>query len=104
MAECCAVGRIAIAKLNNENYQTWKFKAELLLIRDDPWSVVDDEQPDPVTAEWRGKDRKARATICLLLEDSQLHIVQREPTAKAAWTTLKRYREKSTLSSKITGV
>jgi len=101
MAECGTVGRIAIAKLNNQNYQTWKFKVELLLIRDDLWSVVVDEQPDPVMAEWRGKDRKARATICLLLEDSQLHIVRREPTAKAAWTALKRYHEKSTLSSKV---
>jgi len=78
-----------------------KFKVELLLIRDDPWNVVVDEQPNPVTNEWQGKDRKARATICLLLEDSQLHIVQKELTANAAWNALKRYHEKSTLSSKV---
>ena len=101
MAVCSAVSRIAIAKLNNLNYQTWKFKVDLLLIRDDLRSLVDDEQPELVTDEWREKDRKARATICLLLEDSQLHTVRTEPTAEAASNALKRYHEKSTLSSKL---
>jgi len=54
---------LRIAKLNGNNYQTWKFKVELLLIKEDLWEVVSQDPPDPVTAAWRTKDRKARATI-----------------------------------------
>lgn len=92
---------LRITKLNGGNYQTWKFKMELLLIKEDLWDVVSQDTPDPVTAAWETKDRKARATIGLLLEDSQLHLVRKETTAKATWSALKQYHEKSTLSNKV---
>jgi len=102
MAECDSVGRIVIAKLDNSNYQTWKFKAEMLLTKDDLWNVISQEAPDPVTNEWRSKDSKSRATIALLLEDNQLHLIRKVPTAKGTWQALQRYHEKSTLSNKVT--
>lgn len=92
---------IRIGKLNNSNYPTWKFKVELLLIKDDLWEVISEDQPDPITVEWQAKDRKARATIGLLLEDNQLHHVRKEVTAKATWNALKKHHEKSTLSNKV---
>ena len=52
-----------IAKLSNQNYQTWKFKVELLLTKDDLLSTVEDDRPEEMSDEWRSKDRKARATI-----------------------------------------
>ena len=53
------------------------------------------------TDDWRTKDRKARATIGLLLEDNQLHLVRKLQTAKVTWEALKKYHKKSTLSNKV---
>jgi transposase InsO family protein len=92
---------LRIAKLNSTNYQTWKFKLELLLIKEDVWQVVSEDAPDTITQAWRTKDCKARATIGLLLEDSQLHLVRKETTARGMWQALKLYHEKSTLSNKV---
>jgi transposase InsO family protein len=96
-----ADGTLKIAKLTNSNYQTWKFKVELLLIKDDLWDVVVKDPPDEVSADWQSKDRKARATIGLLIEDNQLHHVRKEATAKGTWNALKQYHERSTLSNKV---
>ena len=60
-----------------------------------------DDPPDEVTDDWRTKDRKARATIGLLLEDNQLHLVKKLQTAKDTWEALKKYNQKSTLSNKV---
>jgi len=95
------LGRVSIAKLNNTNYQTWKFKLELLLIKEDLWCTVSDDPPDPITVEWQNKDKRARASIGLLLEDNQLHIVRKENTARATWLALQNHHQKSTLSSKV---
>ena len=54
-----------ITKLNNGNYQIWKFKVELLLTKDDVWSAVSEAPPERISNEWRKKDEKARATIGL---------------------------------------
>lgn len=88
-------------KLNNSNYQTWKFKVELLLMKEDLWDAISKEAPNPVTERWTTKDQKARATIGLLIEDNQLHLVRRQTTARGTWNALKAYHEKSTLSNKV---
>src|SRR6218665_1493064 len=71
-----------IENLNNQNYQTWKFKMELLLIKEDLWETVTKEIPDLVTAEWHTKDAKARAIIGLQVADNQLHLIRKQTTAK----------------------
>src|SRR6218665_3453896 len=90
-----------IENLNNQNYQTWKFKMELLLIKEDLWETVTKEIPDPVTAEWQTKYAKARAIIGLQVADNKLHLIRKQTTAKGSWQTLKKYHEKATLSSKV---
>ena len=92
---------VRITKLNNQNYQTWKFKVELLLTKEDLWDTLSSDPPEPLTDAWRSKDCKARATIDLLLKDNQLHHVRKESTAKSTWTALQEYHEKSTLSNKV---
>ena len=79
-----------IAKLSNQNYQTWKFMVELLLTKDDLWLTVEDYPPEEMTDEWRSKDRKTQAMIGLLLEDNQLHLVRKLTTTKHSWTALQR--------------
>ena len=56
-----------IVKLNNCKYQTWKFKVELLLMKEDLWEIITEDTPTPVTTEWKNKDGKTRATIGLLV-------------------------------------
>lgn len=86
--------RFALPRLNNQNYQSWKFKIEMMLIRDELWHVIADPKPEPVKPEWTKADLKARATICLCLEDSQTSIVRTCTSAKAAWKALKDYHDK----------
>src|SRR6218665_3818293 len=90
-----------IENLNNQNYQTWKFKMELLLIKKDLSETVTKEIPDPVTVEWQTKDAKARGIIGLQVADNQLQLIRKQTTAKGSWQTLKKYHEKATLSSKV---
>src|SRR6218665_3633647 len=70
-----------IENLNNQNYQTWKFKMELLLIKEDLWETVTKKIPDPVTSEWQTKDAKARAIIGLQVADNQLHLIRKQTAA-----------------------
>lgn len=58
--------------LNESNFQIWKTKLELMLIRDDLWDVVDTEIPAEKTAQWVKQNGKAKAMIGLLVEDKQL--------------------------------
>lgn len=97
--------RVQIDKLNNENYDLWKYKMELLLIKEDLWSKVTTARPAALDAAgnaiWEKEDNKARATICLLIEDNQIQHVKAATTAKLAWDALKAYHENSTLSGKV---
>lgn len=95
--------RTGIVKLNNQNYSVWKFKLELLLIKDNLWEQMSTIKPEnaEAAAEWQKKDDKARATIGLLAEDSQLIHIRKAETARQVWESLKNYHEKSTLTSKV---
>lgn len=101
--------KTTITKLNNENYFTWKFKMELLLIKDEVWHVISgtpmtlssDRSNQAAVDVWKKSDDKARAMIGLLVEDNQLSHIRSKTTAKQMWETLKEYHEKSTLSNKV---
>lgn len=92
-------------KLNNENYQNWRYKLELILIRDGIWDVVNEEKPADLSiadaATWNKNDGKARAVIGLLLEDNQLIHVRKLLTAREYWLALQNQHEKSSLSNKV---
>lgn len=88
-------------KLNGSNYQVWKFRMEMLLIKEDIWSVISTAAPSPVTDVWTTKDQRARATIGLLVEDNQLIHIRSQTTAAGVWKALKDYHEKSTLCTKV---
>ena len=100
MAELCDTKSTA-AKLKNTNYQVWKFKVKMLLIRDDTWSLVRDDTPDPVPDGWERKDEKAQCTISLTVEDNQLVHICKCTTAKDMWKELQKVHERSNLSRKM---
>ena len=52
-------------------------------------------------ARWNKSDGKARVRIGLSVEDDQLIHIKSVKTAKQAWTTLKEYHQKATLTSKV---
>lgn len=72
---------------------------EMMLVRDELWYVIDETEQVPTAAaalaQWNKDDRKARATICLCLEDAQLSLVRAANTAKDVWTALKKYHDKT---------
>uniref|UniRef100_A0A8D8DKG1 (northern house mosquito) hypothetical protein n=1 Tax=Culex pipiens TaxID=7175 RepID=A0A8D8DKG1_CULPI len=116
--------RIGVVKLNGTNYCSWKRKVEFLLIRDDLWRYVVGTKPVPWRAAvgsgsdgaagadqvvlnaaeieaWDIGDQKARATIGLLMEDTQLSLIKNATTAKLCWNALKDHFETVTLTSKV---
>ena len=98
------LARVSIDKLNNDNYQSWKYEAELILRRENTWFSVTTPQPAAGHANlsaWQTADSKAMGTIGLLIEKSQ-HVHTRPATsAKEAWESLKEHHEKASLSSTV---
>lgn len=47
-----------VEKLSSSNYSTWKFKLEILVIKEDLFELVTDEPPTPVTNDWQKKRQK----------------------------------------------
>uniref|UniRef100_A0A1Y1LUY5 CCHC-type domain-containing protein n=1 Tax=Photinus pyralis TaxID=7054 RepID=A0A1Y1LUY5_PHOPY len=101
-------------KLDNTNYSIWKFKMELLLIKEGLWKVIKEKAPTPkqelnssiVTNQleidaWYKLDDQARAWIGLSVKDDQLTHIWKAKSAVEAWSNLKEYHEKSTLSNKV---
>lgn len=104
-----------IVKLNNSNYSIWKYKIELILIKENLWDKVMKVRVVPplpagtaaeVAAaeereEWKKLDNKARALIGLAVEDDQLGHIRKKDTAWESWEALRQYHEKTTLSNKV---
>jgi hypothetical protein len=95
----------SIEKLHSTNYQTWKLKIELILTREDTWDIVTGDEPPPsdkgkekegsesskktdTFAAWQKKDRNARATILLSVNDSELTHVRDCKTSSEIWQKL----------------
>ncbi|KRX12423.1 Retrovirus-related Pol polyprotein from transposon TNT 1-94 [Trichinella nelsoni] len=95
------LGKPVIAKLNSSNYQLWKLKMKVLLMRDGLWDLVNQPKPCPIPEDWSRKECKAIAAICLTVEDDQLiHLAQLE-TAREMWQTLQRLHERASIGSKL---
>ncbi|GBN19276.1 Copia protein [Araneus ventricosus] len=90
-----------IVKLNANNYSVWKFKMEMILIKEDLLHLIEDDTPSQPDEKYIKKDRQARAIINLCIEDSQIIHIKYETTAKATWNKLKTIHERSNLSSKL---
>lgn len=93
--------RTYVEKLDGTNYNIWKFKTELILIKEGIWNVIKNERPENPDEKWLANDDKARATIGLLLENDQLLHIRNASSAKESWEVLKDYYEKPSLTNKI---
>lgn len=90
-----------IKKLNNHNYSNWSFKLENLLTRDNLFKLICDDTPATPDAEWDKNNAKARATIDMFIEGSQIIHVKHLKSAKLIWQALKSVHQRSNLSSKL---
>lgn len=95
--------KITFDRLNDFNWSTWRFRMELMLMREDLWTIVKNPKPEveDITSAWIRKDEKARAMIGLALEDSQLSHIMGTVCAKEMWDVLKGYHERGSLTNKI---
>jgi len=92
---------ITVTKLNNQNFQSWKFKIRMLLIREGTWAAVQEERPDQPGDDWIKKDEKAQSTISLSIEDSQIVHICKCESAKEMWDELQKVHERANLSNKL---
>ena len=102
--------RSGIAKLTNENYESWKLEIEFLLVREGLWRfIVPGVKPELAEnsanaaelAAWDEGDQKARATIGLFLTRSQHGHIRATRTAKEVWQNLQKQHEKKSLTWKV---
>lgn len=93
--------KFSVTKLNDSNYFNWAFKMELLLIKEDLWSVVEQEKPDSPGTAWLKKDQEARIIIGLSVEDPQLCLIRKSKSAKESWDAIKEHYMKDTLSNQV---
>lgn len=94
--------KVQIAKLNNKNYYTWKYKIELLLIKEKVWNTISQATPSPITDKWTEQNDTARALIGLNVEDNQLVHIRDKKTAKDAWNKLTEIHENDSVTSLVT--
>lgn len=107
---------VKIVKLNNTNYSNWKFKMELILLKQNLFKkVIINRKPVPIPtsnanptpknakeiSEWEEADDQARGWIGLSVEDDQLIHIRNKKSAKEVWNVLKEYHEKNTLTNKV---
>lgn len=93
--------KFSFARLDNHNYQNWKFRVKMILIREGIWSVIEDELPTEQNAEWKRKDEKAQATISLSIDDNQIVHICKCANAKEMWDELQKIHERNNLSNKL---
>lgn len=109
--------KASFAKLNGENYFTWKYKMEMYLRKEKVWIAASTVRPmvpevgGEVTQahvnaattklnEYLEKDEMARALIGLCVEDAQLSHIRNLTSAKSTWDALKTYYEQDTLTNR----
>ena len=94
--------RVTINKLNNDNYETWKFKMELLLIKEGLQNSASKETPIQLDQSNSINLEKPRRT-----SESDDKVARRRRTAheaktvKQMWNALQNYYRKGSLSDKV---
>lgn len=94
------ISKLSFVRLNNDNWQSWSFRMRMLLIREELWRVIDEEEPED-DEDWSRDDQRAMATIGLCLEESQYSIIKKKETAKEVWEALRTYHEKPNMTSRV---
>ena len=93
--------KFSVAKLTDTNYQPWKFKVKMLLIREGSWNCVEGDVPSNPDANWIALDQKAQSTISLSIDDGQIVHIYKCETANEMWRELQKVHERANLCNKL---
>src|SRR5690242_19419080 len=98
--------RHTIGKFDGKNFSLWKFKMQMVLEERDQWNIVTGHEKRSTTDEraknsYDSRARKAMATVCLSLSDSQLMLVKNESTVRDVWAKLEKQHERKGLANKL---
>lgn len=93
--------KYSLTKLNGNNYFNWRYKMQMYLTKKAIWSVIKDDKPEPVTAEWTKNDQDAHSMIALCIDDDQIQHVRNCTSAKEAWLKLKEFHEKDSPNNRV---
>lgn len=76
----------------------------MLLVKEELWHTVNEEAGDRKDSDLRSylkKSEKALSTIALMVDDSQVILIERAVSARDAWNLLKEHHQQSTMSFKV---
>ena len=94
-----------IEKLNDKNYNSWKFFMKMVLIERGLWEIVDGVKPtvEKEVRAWEEKAKKAYASIALNIEHGQLVHIRSvdEKDPKAAWDRLQQVHQSKGTANKL---
>ena len=90
-----------VPKLNDQNYQSWKFKVKMLLIREGSWKCIDEPVQEYPEEAWVELDQKAQSTISLSVDDGQIVHICKCDTTQEMWSELQKVHERVNLSNKL---
>lgn len=93
--------KLSVEKLDATTYSTWKFKLEMLLIKECVWEVLTNHRPQNSPVAWIETDNNARATIYLSVQNDQLHVIRQCATTAEIWKSLQNYHERKSLSNEV---
>src|SRR6184192_3886472 len=83
-------------KLNVNNYHQWKFRVNLILMKEGLWKHVDRKRKAPISnkegssslEKWEAEGENAFATICLAINDTEMSHVHDCTTTTEVWKKL----------------
>lgn len=95
---------VSVAKLNNINWNVWKFQMKVILMAKGLYEITSGKEKQPVDDEekdtkWRLKDAKAQEALVTRMEEEPLSHVMQCETAQNMWEKLESiYDRKSSVS------
>jgi len=89
----------SIEKLSGDNFTSWKFKLQLILMDRCLWEIVDgtevapsninvsgnDDVKPPTYIDWKKRDNQALAQIALTVSNSELVHIRNAKSSHDAW-------------------
>jgi hypothetical protein len=107
------LSQIVIENLNNNNFQMWKFKKMIFLMRKGYWEFIIGDEKEPPLLEnptqqqiqanktWHGKAKKVMYWLSTNVSDSMIVHIQDAKSPKQAWDTLVKMYNTNTQARKM---
>ena len=93
--------KVNLKKLDGSNFNSWKFRMELVFKKENVWDVVSEVSPEVKPENWESENSKAMAIIGLTVDDSQLSFLRNATSAHESCSNLVNFYEKGSLLSKV---